>query len=74
MKYVPKFKLCFSLSWQTPCTSCSWQLVTVSGFLALCLSWGLNKINLNLAMMTYCHDSSHWLADHVNTLRQCNKC
>jgi hypothetical protein len=36
MKVVYKFKLEISLCWQTHCTSCSWQLAKISGFLVLC--------------------------------------
>jgi hypothetical protein len=51
-----------------PFTSYSWHFVSVSGFLALCLVEALTKLILNLAMTIYCHDSCHWLVEHVNTL------
>jgi hypothetical protein len=28
----------------------------------------LTKLILNIAMMFYCHDSCHWLTEHMNTL------
>jgi hypothetical protein len=44
MKVVPKFKLEISLSWKTPCTSCSWQLAKINDSFLYGLSLGLNYL------------------------------